>query len=448
MKKLLIIAYDFPPYVSVGGLRPFSWYKLLHRFDIYPIVVTRQWENRFGNQLDYIAPGYSDETQREETEFGVIIKAPFQPNLANRLLLKYGADKFKLPRRLITSFYEFLQFVFLIGNKRTVYFAADEFLKNNKVDCIIATGDPFVLFKYADRLSRKYSIPWIADYRDAWIQDKTTKSAIYRKWCAFFERRILKSAEKAITVSSFMEKQIKTNVRETDFEIVYNGFDPEILKVTEGIEQTGGALSIAFAGTIYDSHPIESVLRVCNEILTENPDARLELNFYGINKEKDIRDLLATKYRELEKHAEVHPRMENLELAKTLARHNAFLLFNDYSIIGSKIFDYLAVKRKILFCYEDDSEAKALKKDFYWLDEIETESSQLQAEMINATNSGIVLKDSKHLKETLLQMMKEVDEKGFIACSPVGVEQFSRTEQTELLAEIVKAASAKRELKD
>jgi hypothetical protein len=25
MKKLLILAYDFPPYVSVGGMRPYNW---------------------------------------------------------------------------------------------------------------------------------------------------------------------------------------------------------------------------------------------------------------------------------------------------------------------------------------------------------------------------------------------------------------------------------------
>ena len=29
MKKVIILAYDFPPYVSVGGLRPSSWYNYL-----------------------------------------------------------------------------------------------------------------------------------------------------------------------------------------------------------------------------------------------------------------------------------------------------------------------------------------------------------------------------------------------------------------------------------
>ena len=36
MKKVLIFAYDFPPYVSVGGLRPYSWYKYLKEYGIEP----------------------------------------------------------------------------------------------------------------------------------------------------------------------------------------------------------------------------------------------------------------------------------------------------------------------------------------------------------------------------------------------------------------------------
>ncbi len=34
MKRLLILAYDFPPYVSVGGLRPYAWYKYLKEFGV------------------------------------------------------------------------------------------------------------------------------------------------------------------------------------------------------------------------------------------------------------------------------------------------------------------------------------------------------------------------------------------------------------------------------
>ncbi|MDY0217231.1 MAG: hypothetical protein RBS19_09780 [Bacteroidales bacterium] len=37
MEKVLILAYDFPLYVSVGGLRPYSWYKNFHEFEYFII---------------------------------------------------------------------------------------------------------------------------------------------------------------------------------------------------------------------------------------------------------------------------------------------------------------------------------------------------------------------------------------------------------------------------
>jgi len=93
MKKVLILTYDFPPYVSVGALRPYSWYKYFHKENIYPIVITRQWGNKYGNNLDYIAPGTSPKCIIEKSEMGTIIRTPYRPNLANRQMLKYGESK-------------------------------------------------------------------------------------------------------------------------------------------------------------------------------------------------------------------------------------------------------------------------------------------------------------------------------------------------------------------
>ena len=154
MKKVLILAYDFPPYVAVGGLIPFNWYKHLKEFGVEPIVVTRQWGNVHGNHLDYISAGESEESIIENTEFGIIIRTPYKPNFANRLMLKYGDKKHRILRKSISAFYEIAQFIFPIGPKAALYRGAREFLKNNEVDLILATGDPFVLFSFASKLSK------------------------------------------------------------------------------------------------------------------------------------------------------------------------------------------------------------------------------------------------------------------------------------------------------
>lgn len=185
MKKVLILAYDFPPYVSVGGLRPYNWFKYLKEFGVEPIVITRQWSNAYGNELDYVAPSGEKNTIVEHSETGIIYRAPYFPNLSNRLLLKYGEKRFKLLRKAITAYYEFAQFLYVTGPKKELYKTAKKHLKDNKVDVIIATGDPFVLFSFAARLSKQFDTPWVADYRDLWsqygdIEQKPLMRSFYR----------------------------------------------------------------------------------------------------------------------------------------------------------------------------------------------------------------------------------------------------------------------------
>jgi N-acetyl sugar amidotransferase len=436
IKKVLILAYDFPPYVSVGGLRPYSWYRYLNESGFYPIVITRQWGNKYGNNLDYISASESKNTEIEKTDFGEIIKASFSPNLSNRLLLKYGESRFKVIRKIITAYYEFGQFLFMTGPKSSLFFAANEYLKTNKVDIIIATGGPFILFKYASKLSKKYNTLWIADYRDPWTQDKSNrKNFIIQKWDAFFEKKCLAGVRSIITVSSFLQKQISSLISDKTFHIIPNGYSTAAIESTKGIKQDNKKLSIAYVGTIYKWHPLESFLRVCNEYMRNNAVA-FQINFYGVNAENEIREMVHTTYQNLSTVVHIYPKIPNEQLLQKLAAENVFLLFNYYSYMGTKIYDYLALNRKIILCFSDDFEANDLKKKYYQVDEIESESKHLQADLIRETNSGVIVKDVAELSNVLSDLLIEFNANGFIACNSVNTNQFSRKDQVQKLAGI------------
>ncbi|MCK9207892.1 MAG: hypothetical protein M0P66_12335 [Salinivirgaceae bacterium] len=438
MTKVLILAYDFPPYVSVGALRPFSWYRYLKDYDVYPIIVTRQWANKYGNQLDYVAPGELPETLIEETEYGTLIKTPYHPNISNRLLLKFGDSRFKFLRKAITGFYEFFQFPFFIGPKTEIYNAANKFLSENKVDAIIATGDPFILFKYASQLSQNYDIPWYADYRDPWIQNKKSNGFnFFLMWQSYFEKKFLKNVETIFTVSSFVKAQIIQNQSGKEFEFITNGYDPQGIDEIRKIPQNKTILSIAFMGTVYKWHPIKQFLEVCNELIMSN--FSLQLNFYGISNENEVLDPIKEDYFALKDKIRIYPKMSNKQLLNNLAANNILLLFNDYSILGTKIYDYLAIQRKIILCFIEDKETQVLKKKHYYIKEFEDQSQHLQQDLILETNSGIVVKDKGHLKQVLNDIYTEFTQNGFIACNSNGIEKYSRKIQAQKLAEILKA---------
>ncbi len=436
MKKLLILAYDFPPYVSVGGLRPYAWYRYLKEYGVEPVVVTRQWGNKYGSELDYIAPGESNETIVETTEYGTIIRTPYKPNLANRIMLKYGRNKFALIRKIVTAWYEVMQFLFFVGPKVGLYRGAKEYLKQNKVDAIIATGEPFVLFKYASALSKKYGIPWMADYRDPWSQNKN-RSRFAGKSFKYFEKKFTVNAYCVVTVSDFCRIQIESNVHKT-FYIIPNGYNPDAIDAVSGISQEHDCLRFAFVGTIYKWHPLESVLRCFSHFADSDINPRFELNFYGVSNGDEIKRIVSKDFPSLKNHVNVYPRMKNDLLLKELARHNMMLLLNYYSFMGTKIYDYIGIRRQILFCYSNDEEADTLKKKYYPTDEIKGLSTHLQEDLIAETHSGIIVKDKDELEKVLPKIYDEFINIGLIECKSMGVEKYSRKGQIEQLVEIIK----------
>jgi len=435
--KVLILAYDFPPYVSVGGLRPFHWYKNFRKFGLDPVVVTRQWGNSDGTISDYAKPGLSEEIFIEETEWGKILYTPYRPNLSNRLLLKYGDARYRKLRKFLSGVNEIMQYFLPIGTKQELYKTSFNYLKENKIDVIIATGEPFVLFHYTKRLSKRFGVPWVADYRDPWSNPWKKKSWMYFKFNQLVEKKTVVSASMISTVSSFVEHQIRQQVPMGTFCIAPNGYDEEILAKLQASKQNGEVFQMAFVGTIYDWHPLEIVLATLNDWADSNPQRKFELHFYGTNRNEEILQSTTTHFPSLKAAVKVHPKMSNQSLLKCVSKHNALLLFNDYAIIGTKIYDYLALKRTIVFCFSNDPGAQLLKEKHYLLENYEAPET-LQEDLIRATNSGIIVENAAQLLETINDLYAEHQQTGQIACKSSGIEAFSRILQVEQLAEAIK----------
>jgi glycosyltransferase involved in cell wall biosynthesis len=434
--KALILAYDFPPFVSVGGARPYSWYRYFREYGVDPIVVTRQWENRYRSELDYVAPSRSPDTILETSDFGTIIRTPYFPNLSNRLLLRYGAARFGLIRKVITGYYEVAQYYANVGPKCRLYFAARRYLREGGADAIVATGEPFVLFRYASSLSAEFGVPWLADYRDPWSSNKgRAPTRVSRKWHALLEMRFTRSASAVSTVSSFFAQQLLGVIPGRPLHIVPNGFDPEAMANAHGVKQGHRYLTVAFSGSIYGWHPVESFLRVCAELAAEIPLLRVE--FVGINDRTRVETFLATYHPSFLPAVAFLPRMANNEMACTLAHANLLLAFNYYSYAGTKIYDYLAVRRRILMCYTDDPEGQALKEKHYNLSDVGSSNNQVLQDIIESTCSGVAVRDAAHLRESLRAAYQEFQRAGSVSCDSQGVEKYSRRFAARLMASAV-----------
>lgn len=414
LKKVLILAYDFPPYVSVGALRPYSWYKYFHEFGLYPIVVTRQWGNKYGNQLDYVAPGESDETIIEETEQGVIIRTPYKPNLSNRLLLKYGRSRFALIRKMITVFYEIAQWYFFVGPKVGLYYGALHYLKKNKVDAIIATGEPFVLFRYANLLSRKYKIPWVADYRDEWL----TRLEGWRFFYPIFsyqQDKILKKCTLIISASENYSQNISKILNKEVYTII-NGIDsfPNLSSLKEPRRDV---FKISYVGTLYDFQPIEEFFDAVNEFLEQRTEAKLLLSFYGLAQDQFQTDRVLKINRNERFDIDVIDKMPKDKMLFEASDSAVFLLLAnpDFVTLAAKIFDYIVLNRKIILFRNDNS---VLEK------------------IIDDTQSGFKCARKEDCVDFLSNIYSEW-KIGNVMSMPSKIEKYSRREQVRLIISIL-----------
>ncbi|UPT66321.1 MAG: hypothetical protein M0D57_17890 [Sphingobacteriales bacterium JAD_PAG50586_3] len=177
-------------------------------------------------------------------------------------------------------------------------------------------------------------------------------------------------------------------------------------------------------------------LKTISEFIAQNPDKPVKVNFYGINTEDNIRDIIA-EFPNLSNVVLIHPKLNNDLLIAEITKNNVMALFNYYSYMGTKIYDYIGIKRQVLLCFADDAEANELKDKLYNLKEDVPGAPQLQSELLKETNAGILVKDKEHLKTVLTDLYVVFKENGNIPCNSVNTDRFSRKIQTEKLAAII-----------
>ena len=162
LRRVLLIAYYFPPLGLSGVQRTAKFAKFLGRYGWKPTVLTVE-------PAGYYA--FDESLLREVEEAGVEIVRTTSLD-ANRLFKKKGVVR--LPSEFIRKAAGFIgDLLFIpdtkIGWKRRALKAALELTARTRFDAILATAPPQTDFLIGMELKRRTGIPLLVDYRDAWM---------------------------------------------------------------------------------------------------------------------------------------------------------------------------------------------------------------------------------------------------------------------------------------
>ena len=288
VKKVLIITYYWPPSGGVGVHRCLKFAKYLRDFGWEPVVYT-------ASNAQYAVLDHSNE--KEVPKNIEVLKQPiWEPYDVFRKVSgrkptdsanpTYVRDK---KQSLIDKLSIWIRGNLFIPDARcfwirpSVKFLSD-YLENHSVDAILTDGPPHTNTRIGYLLSKKFNLPWLADFQDPWTQVdyypmlKIGKLADRRHHR--MEKQVFEQAKKITIASPTWAKDLE-NIGANNVSPVYWGYDETDFQ--RSVKDDSDNFSVVHAGLLgYDRSP-GIFLSVLSDLKKEVPGfaGKLQLNFAG-----------------------------------------------------------------------------------------------------------------------------------------------------------------------
>lgn len=231
-------------------------------------------------------------------------------------------------------------------------------------DLIYASAPPITTLLIADRLSRRFGIPWIAEFRDLWTDHPYYEySRLRRQIEKIWERRVLNRAAALVTVSppwqiSLQEKFGKPTA------LVMNGYVPEDFPIPPPAKSSqAGPLRIVYTGHIYAGYRDPTPLFEAIQLLGEDK-SNVIVEFIGTRGEavKPLADIAGVSDRIILRPPVSYKDSLRIQMDADILLHLQWNDPHEAGTISGKLFEYIGALRPILgIGYEAGSVASILR---------------------------------------------------------------------------------------
>lgn len=421
MKRVLIIAYYWPPSGGSGVQRWLNFTKYFSEFGWQAVVYTPE-------NPDF---DIQDETLLEEVHPKVeVLKLPiWEPYRIHHALFKKkkSNNKAGVVDTGKSGFWSnwirgnvFIPDPKIFWRKPSVRFLSN-YLAKNPVDAIISTGTPHSMHLIALSLKKHFStIPWIADFRDPWTELDMLKSyhihPICMKKYRALEKSVLKTADLCMTTSRVWANDFERLGAKKCISIT-NGFDEKDFKVDV---EPYSMFVLSHFGLLNHLRNPSILWQALNSLCEENDGFKKEFRLHlgGTIAQENLDEIQS--YPHLREAMKVFPYLSHKEVVSEYLKSSVLLLllFNSDSGKGNipgKLFEYLASRRKILAFGPDRGDS---------------------AEIIETNQAGLFIRyqeqEIDRIKEFMLHSFNEFQKEN-IQLKVTGIEKYSRRNTTATL---------------
>ncbi|HWP82297.1 MAG TPA: glycosyltransferase family 4 protein [Bacteroidota bacterium] len=345
-RKVLMIAYYFPPMGLSGVQRTLKFAKYLPKYGWKPTILT-------------VAPtGYyaiDESLLREVEELGLEVVRTSSLDV-NRLFKQKGVVK--MPSDPVRKVLQFLGDMFFIpdtkiGWKSKALKNGMQILQRDQFDLIFATAPPQTDFLIGLSLKKQSQLPLVLDYRDAWLENpfKYFPTPLHRYLHKRLEMKVLKACDRVIVTHRRVKETIlkkKTSLSYHDVVIISQGYDPEDFDQPTLRDLPHRKMRVVHCGTFYGGRNPSTLLRALYNLFSASTTirGRIEVAFVG-NTRREDQDLVAKLG--LQNDVTFHGYLEHRESVKKLLQADVtwFILDNDYQTPG-KLYEYFGARKPLL----------------------------------------------------------------------------------------------------
>lgn len=408
--NVLFISYFFPPDKSVGGFRASSMVKYFPEAGINVTLLTANTEISKSKKL----------LKEHNLKKVYHAKASQLRRIGYKTKILAVIELLKLDKWL---FFPDIYFPWI----RRANKLGGKIIENKKIDAIFVTAPPYSSFVVGYKLSKKYKLPLILDYRDPWTTNPTKNypKFIVQKKHEKLERKIAKQGSIHVAVGNEAARliSISSGIPQTKFIIIPNGYFHENVKFANQVKEKNKFL-ISYFGNYYHVHKhiFEIFVKGVEKVILDNNlvPKDISLRYAGMTSRSAIK-------RDLNK-GNLMPFFEDLgnlngkELIQEIQKsHLNFVLVPagvEYAL-ATKIYDYALGDSHILIIGERGEVSK-------WCDEVEQKYT-------------IIPESEKELQEGLNSLyLRWKQNKLEYGCNKSKLEEYDRKNLALKLANIIK----------
>ena len=309
-KRLLMLAYYYPPFAGVASQRTSKFRKFLPEYGWEPIVYTVD-ERYYGHRVVRPSANNGTDNSVKRVRYLRFPGATIVMKLAHPLLALW----------------------FAIRHRR-------------ELDGVYMSGSPFHPFILTPLLTGVFRIPTVLDFRDSWSINHGYDGSRSTSLVARFREKAFQSLERIsirfATRAVFATSRLQSEYAELfpqwgrKFFTIHNGFDPEdIASVTPQRQFSETTLILAGKFHLYTPEAVDTLM----EVLQVTPD----IAFVYVGEEHAIIEDAARRHGVTERVKTLPFQPQKRVLALTAGADIGLVTNGMVNGLGTKVFEYLAL---------------------------------------------------------------------------------------------------------